>query len=66
MKRFTGGRGFERDTRTRADIRADLTAAGFDATDALTPRDIAHAWQLPHAELPTQTVVFTASRATRS
>jgi len=66
MKRFTGGRSFERDTRTRADIRADLVRAGFQVTDALAPRDIATAWQLPHAELPTQTVVFCASRATRS
>ncbi len=61
MKRFTGGRTFERDTRTRADIRADLARAGFQATDAVAPRDIATAWQLPHAELPTQTVVFTAT-----
>jgi O-methyltransferase involved in polyketide biosynthesis len=66
MKRFTGGRTFERDTRTRADIRADLARAGFTATDAIAPREIANAWHLPHAERPTQTIVFTASRATRS
>lgn len=66
MKRFTGGRGFARDTRTRRDILDELAAAGFQATDALTPRDVATAWRLPHAEQPTQTVVFTASRATRS
>lgn len=66
MKRFTGGRSFERDARTRTDVLAELRAAGFDHAEAFAARDVAGAWQLPHAERATPTVVFRASRATRS
>jgi O-methyltransferase involved in polyketide biosynthesis len=66
MKRFTNGRTFERDARTREDVLAELRAAGFDEVEAIAARDVATAWSLPHAERATPTVVFTASRATRS
>jgi O-methyltransferase involved in polyketide biosynthesis len=65
MARFTGGRGFERDARTRAQILAELRAAGFADVAAIAAADVARAWQLPHAERATPTVVFTArARAT--
>ena len=66
MKRFTNGRTFERDARTREDVVSELRAAGFETADAIAARDVAFAWSLPHAERATPTVVFTASRATRS
>ena len=66
MKRFTNGRTFERDARTREDVLAELRAAGFDDVQAIAARDVATAWSLPHAERATPTVVFTASRASRS
>lgn len=66
MKRFTGGRSFERDARTRAQIVEELRAAGFATVDVLTSRDVALSWQLPHADRTTTMVVFSASRATRA
>lgn len=63
MKRFTGGRGFARDQRTRADVLAALRAAGFAEARAIAARDVAQAWALPHAARATPTVVFEA-RAT--
>jgi O-methyltransferase involved in polyketide biosynthesis len=66
MKRFTNGRTFERDARTRDDVLAELRAAGFDTVEAIAARDVARLWSLPHPEHATPTVVFTASRATRS
>jgi hypothetical protein len=61
MKRFTGGRGFERDARTRDDVLAELRAAGFTDVRAIAAADVAHDWQLPHAERATTMVVFIAS-----
>ena len=67
MKRFTGGRAFERDARSRAQILGELRTAGFAEVTAIGARDVARAWQLPHAELVTPTVVFTArARSARS
>jgi O-methyltransferase involved in polyketide biosynthesis len=66
MKRFTNGRTFERDARTREDVIAELRDAGFATAEAIAARDVATAWSLPHAERKTPTVVFSASRATRS
>jgi O-methyltransferase involved in polyketide biosynthesis len=66
MKRFTNGRTFERDARTREDVVAELRGAGFANAAAIAASDIAAAWSLPHADRVTPTVVFTASRATRS
>jgi hypothetical protein len=61
MKRFTGGRTFERDADTRADVLRELRDAGFDDAAAIAAVDVARTWRLPHAERPTPTVVFTAS-----
>ena len=66
MKRFTGGRSFERDARTRAQISDELRAAGFATVEVLTSRDVARSWQLPHPDRSTTQVVFSASRATRA
>ncbi len=60
MKRFTGGRTFERDARTRDDVLAELGAAGFTACEAIGSREVARAWQLPHGERTTTMVVFNA------
>ncbi len=70
MKRFTGGRGFERDARTRADVIGELRAARFEDATCVTSREIAHAWSLPEPGQQTTTVLFTcragAPRATPS
>jgi O-methyltransferase involved in polyketide biosynthesis len=68
MKRFTGGKTFERDARTREDVVAELRAAGFAEAEAFGSADVARAWSLPHAERRTPTVVFSAraAPATRS
>ena len=65
MKRFTGGQAFERDAHTRAQVLDELRAAGFAVCRAYSSRDVARAWQLPHAERATSMVVFTAARETR-
>ncbi len=68
MKRFTGGRTFERDARTRAGVLAELRDAGFTEVSAIAATDVAAAWGLPHPDRVTPTVVFTARvvRSTRS
>ena len=66
MKRFTGGRTFERDAPTRASIVDELRETGFTDVRAISSRDVAQAWQLPHADRPTTMVVFSASRSTRA
>ena len=58
MKRFTGGKSFTKDTRTRVDLVAELRDAGFAEVRTLEPPDVA---DLPHPEWQTQTVVFVAS-----
>ena len=62
MKRFTGGRTFERDARSRADVIGELREAGFDEVEAIGSAAVAGPWGLPHADRETPTVVF-ASRA---
>lgn len=63
MKRFTRGRSFERDARTRDDIIEEL--AGWDPIEAIASTDVAHAWKLAGPDLKTEMVVFSAvSRAT--
>lgn len=64
MKRFTGGRSFERDARSRTQILDELRAAGFTEVQAIAAIEVAHAWELPHAERATPTVVFTARSTT--
>lgn len=66
MKRFTGGRTFERDANTRASIIAELHDAGFTDVRAYSSRDVARVWHLPHADRATTMVVFSASRSTRA
>jgi len=65
MKRFTGGRSFERDAHTREQITDELHAAGFTDVRAYASNDVATEWHLPHPERATTMVVFSASRASR-
>lgn len=60
MKRFTGGKGFERDPRTRHDIAAELREAGFARVDMIEPADVATDWALPHPRVPTRQLLFVA------
>jgi O-methyltransferase involved in polyketide biosynthesis len=62
MKQFTGGRGFERDVRTRDQMVAELRAAGFDEVEVMTSREVAEAWALPRPDQPTTMVVFTCRK----
>jgi O-methyltransferase involved in polyketide biosynthesis len=65
MKRFTGGRAFERDARTRAQLADELMAAGWDVAWAVAAREVVDAWRLPFPDRRTETVVFSAAaRAT--
>jgi O-methyltransferase involved in polyketide biosynthesis len=58
MKRFTGGRTFERDLRTRDDIAVDLRSAGFSRVEMIEPRQVAREWSLPFADARTQQLLF--------
>ncbi|HEY4244658.1 MAG TPA: class I SAM-dependent methyltransferase [Kofleriaceae bacterium] len=62
MRAFTGGKGFTRDPRTRADLLAELRAAGFARATVTAAIDVARDWDLPHPEARTDTLVFTAYR----
>jgi len=68
MKRFTGGRSFERDAQTRDQILTELRAAGFADVRAIASREVVTGWRLPRGEVATTMVVFEAAtaRATRS
>jgi O-methyltransferase involved in polyketide biosynthesis len=57
LGRATGGAGFADDARTRDDIAADLRGLGF-AVELVEPRDVAGAWNLPHAGVRTQQLVY--------
>lgn len=61
MRRFTGGKGFERDPRTRHDIAAELREAGFDEVQMVEPAAVASAWRLPFPDVPTQQLLFVAT-----
>jgi O-methyltransferase involved in polyketide biosynthesis len=61
MKRFTGGKSFERDASTRDQIKAELRAAGFAQVTAHAARDVAQRWHLPYPERTTNTLVWHAS-----
>lgn len=63
MRRFTGGHGLVRDARGRADIRAELLAAGFADVETIEPRDVAASFALPHPDARTQQLVFVCRRA---
>lgn len=60
MKRFTGGKGFERDARTRHDVAAELRQAGFDDVEMIEPAAVAGQWGLPFPDVPTRQLVFVA------
>jgi O-methyltransferase involved in polyketide biosynthesis len=68
MKRFTGGKSFERDARTREQVVAELRDAGFATAEVIAAVDVAAVWQLPHAERATlrrAMIVFDARAARR-
>lgn len=58
MKRFTGGRSFERDRRTREEIATELRGAGFSSVELLEPGQVAAEWGLPFPEEKTQQLLF--------
>jgi O-methyltransferase involved in polyketide biosynthesis len=58
MKRFTGGKAFTRDERSRGDLVAQLRAAGFSSVVTIEPAAVAKDWDLPFAEVPTQQLLF--------
>ena len=62
MRRSTGGRGFERDARTRDHIVTALREACFDGIEAIASSDIARAWDLPEPDRRTHVALF-ATRA---
>jgi O-methyltransferase involved in polyketide biosynthesis len=59
MGRATRGSTFVRDERSRADVVADLVAAGFEVA-VLEPAAAPARWAVPHLERPTQQLVFCA------
>ena len=63
MKARTGGRGFERDERTREDLARELREAGFGPVQLLEPAGAPAAWGLPYLDEPTQMLVFHARPA---
>lgn len=58
MKRFTGGRTFERDQRTRDDIVEELKTVGFSKVTTLEPQQVAQEWTLPYPNRKTQQLLF--------
>lgn len=60
MKRFTGGKTFERDERTRDDIARELREAGFDEVEMIEPTAVARDWDLPYPDVPTRQLLFVA------
>jgi O-methyltransferase involved in polyketide biosynthesis len=62
MKRFTGGRSFTRDERTRHDLAAEISACGFNNVECIEPAQIANEWQLPFPDVPTQQLLFVCRR----
>ncbi len=66
MKRSTGGRTFERDAGTRNDIMTGLRGAGFDDIEAVSPSDIARAWNLPEPDRRTYVALFVSQAHSRA
>lgn len=60
MRRATGGKGFAAGLRTRADILADLDAAGLRGAEAVEPHAVAAALDLPYPGTWSRQVVFRA------
>lgn len=57
MTRFTGGRGFVEDTRTRDDLRRELHDAGFTDVRVLEPTDLEG---VPFLDVRTEVLLFDA------
>jgi O-methyltransferase involved in polyketide biosynthesis len=57
FRRATRGARFERDSRTRDDISAELRELGF-AVEPLDPRAVLDRWQLPYGDVRTQQLLF--------
>ncbi|WP_231912924.1 class I SAM-dependent methyltransferase [Sterolibacterium denitrificans] len=49
---------FAYDERTRQDVAADLIEAGFSQVEAIDTRMVARSWSLPHAAVPTRTIIY--------
>lgn len=49
---------FAYDERTRQDVVADLIEAGFSQVEAIDTRMLARSWSLPHADVPTRTIIY--------
>ena len=60
MKRFTKGRTFEVDARTRDDLGVELRACGFGQVELFEPRSCPSEWAVPHLQKKTQVLVFRA------
>ena len=58
MKKFTGGRAFEVDGRSRADIISALKSSGFDRVTAVEPKDYGAQWSLPYPRYQSQQLLF--------
>jgi len=58
MRRFTRGRGFEIDARTRDNLRDDLLAAGFSEVAILEPADLCETGQIPYLDRETSVLLF--------
>ena len=58
MERFTGGKAFVRDQRTRDDLRRDVLEAGFADVRLYEPTAVARAWDLPMPDAKTQQLLF--------
>ena len=59
MKNFTKGKTFERDRRTRFEIREELYRIGFPQVTLLEPSSVAEKWALPFSNRKTQQLLFT-------
>ncbi len=60
LKRSTGGRGFERDARSRDHIVTALREAGFEGIDSVASSDVSHTWNLPEPDRRTHVALFIA------
>lgn len=49
---------FAYDERTRLEVVQDLQAAGFSQVEAIDTGQIAQDWGLPHARVPTRTIIY--------
>ena len=58
MKSFTQGQSFERDGRTRFEIREELLKIGAPRVTLLEPSLVAEKWTLPFADKKTQQLLF--------